>query len=332
MICAGCNSEIEPEALSCPGCRRLTHAAELEALAGRARAAWRVGKFAEERQLWSESVALLPEDTVQHRSIQTRIAEIDGHSAAASGGGAGTGKNWWQGKASMGVGPALLLLLTKGKFLLLGLTKMGTLLTMLASLGVYWAIYGWAFALGLVISIYIHEMGHVAAIRLYGFPAGAPMFIPGFGAFIQMRGIALPPIPDSRIGLAGPLYGVGAALGALGMYYFTGLPIWAVIAHFGAMINMFNLIPIWQLDGSRGLRSLTRGQRGIVLAAAFGLWAVTSTPMLLLVAIGCGYRMFTRDWETEPDQQGLAQFVGLMVALAAIFVLSAAPAAVSAPQ
>ena len=259
MICPDCSAEMEPGALSCPGCRRLTHSAELEDLAGRAQAAWRVGKFAEERALWAESLALLPEDTVQYRKIQARIAEIDQQTAAATPGG---GANWWRDKAGMGIGPLLLLLLTKGKFLLLGLTKMGTLLTMLASLGVYWAIYGWAFALGLVISIYIHEMGHVAAIRGYGFPAGAPMFIPGFGAFIQMRGVALPPIPDSRIGLAGPLYGLGAALGALGMYYATGRPIWAVIAHFGAMINMFNLIPIWQLDGSRGLRSLTRTQRG----------------------------------------------------------------------
>jgi len=65
----------------------------------------------------------------------------------------------------MGVGPALLLLLSKGKFLLLGLTKIGTLLTMFASIGVYWALYGWALALGVVVSIYIHEMGHVGMIR-----------------------------------------------------------------------------------------------------------------------------------------------------------------------
>ena len=269
----------------------------------------------------------LPNDTVQHRKIQARIAEIDQHTTAATPGG---GTKWWRDKAGMGIGPLLLLLLTKGKFLLLGLTKMGTLLTMLASLGVYWAIYGWAFALGLVISIYIHEMGHVTAIRGYGFPAGAPVFIPGFGAFIQMRGVSLPPIPDSRIGLAGPLYGLGAALGALGMFYVTGRPIWAVIAHFGATINMFNLIPIWQLDGSRGLRSLTRTQRGIVLAAAFGLWAVAGAPMLALVALGCGYRMFTNDWESEPDQQGLMQFVGIMTALAVVFALSAGAAAVRA--
>jgi Zn-dependent protease len=95
---------------------------------------------------------------------------------------------------------------------------------------------------------------------------------------------------------------------------------------------MFNLIPIWQLDGSRGLRSLTRMQRGIVLATAFGLWAIAQIPMLLLVAAGCAYRMFTRDWETEPDQQGLMQFVGLMVALAIVFALSSVPASVASAQ
>src|SRR5207302_8977652 len=133
--------------LSCPQCSRLIHGAQLEELAQRARAAWRVGRFAEERSLWEQSLRLLPQDTVQFRSIQTRIGELDAQAAAAS----ASSQGGWK-KASMGIGPVLVLLLTKGKFLLLGLTKIGTLLTMLASLGVYWSLYGWAFALGLVIS------------------------------------------------------------------------------------------------------------------------------------------------------------------------------------
>jgi len=328
MNCSACGAAMEPAALSCPACRRLTHAGELEDLARRAKAAWRVGDFTSERTLWAQSLPLLPEDTVQHRTIQARVDEIDRQSGASDGG----HETHWRQKLGMGAGPLLVLALTKGKFLLLGLTKIGTLLTMLASLGVYWAMYGWAFALGLVVSIYIHEMGHVAAIRRYGFPASAPMFIPGFGAFIQLRGIRLPPIPEARVGLAGPLYGCGAAVAALGCYYVTGAQIWAVIAHFGAVINFFNLIPIWQLDGSRGLRSLTRAQRGTVLAIALGLWAVTATPMLLLISAGCAYRLFTKDWQTEPDREGLMQFAGLLVALAAIAALSAAPAAISATR
>src|ERR1035437_9103746 len=133
-----------------------THAAALEGLAKRAGAAWRIGDFTLERTLWVQSLPLLPEDTVQHRTIQARIDEIDRQRSRS----AGAPASDWRQKVGMGVGPLLLLALTKGKFLLLGLTKIGTLLTMLASLGVYWAIYGWAFALCLVVSIYITEMGH----------------------------------------------------------------------------------------------------------------------------------------------------------------------------
>ena len=320
MTCPGCGGELPESALSCPHCRRLVRAEKLEDLAKRAKEAWRLGHFAEERGLWAESLALLPEDTVQHRSIGARVAEIDGMLAGAAQ--HSQSHDGWK-KASMGIGPALVLMLSKGKFLLLGLTKIGTLLTMFASLGVYWALYGWALALGVVISIYIHEMGHVGMIRRYGFQASAPMFIPGLGAFIQLRGIRLPPIPDSRIGLAGPIYGLGAALAALGAYYVTGVKVWGVIAHFGAWINLFNLVPVWQLDGSRGMRSLTRSQRGIVLSAAFTLWLLTRMPMLLGISICCVYRLFTRDWQEEPDQQGLMQYVGLLAALALVVALSA---------
>src|ERR1035438_7531754 len=67
MSCSACGSPIAPSALSCPACRRLTHAAELEDLAKRAGAAWRIGDFTLERTVWVQSLALLPEDTVQHR-------------------------------------------------------------------------------------------------------------------------------------------------------------------------------------------------------------------------------------------------------------------------
>ncbi len=316
MMCPSCRADLTDTALSCPQCRRLTHAAQLEDLARRAKAAWRVGKFAEEREIWSQSIALLPEDTVQYRSVRARLDELEQQTAAAQ-----PSHGGWR-KASKGIGPALLLLLGKGKLLLLGLTKIGTLLTMGASLGVYWAMYGWALALGLVLSIYIHEMGHVTAIRHYGLPASAPMFIPGLGAFIRLRGVRLPPIPDARIGLAGPWYGLGAAMAALAVYYATHIRIWGVIANFGAVINLFNLVPVWQLDGSRGMHSLTRPQRGIVLAVALALYWMTSIKMLLLIAMGCAYRLFTRDWETEPDHSGLAQFACLLGALALVSALS----------
>lgn len=173
-VCPECSAEIALDALSCPQCRRLTRAADLEVLTRQAKAAWRVGKFAEERALWRQCLDLLPSGTVQYASIEARVKEIEEQTAIA---GEQPGRGW--NKATAGVGPTLVLLLTKGKALLLGLTKVGTLVTMAASLSVYWALYGWALAFGLVLSIYIHEMGHVIAIRQYGFRASAPMFVPG---------------------------------------------------------------------------------------------------------------------------------------------------------
>ena len=111
-----------------------------------------------------------------------------------------------------GVVALVLLLGSKLKFLLLGLTKASTLLSMFGFFGVYWSTYGWPLALGLVVSIYIHEMGHVAMLRRLGIDAGAPLFIPGVGAFVMLKQRIADPLTDAKIGLAGPVWGLGAAL------------------------------------------------------------------------------------------------------------------------
>jgi Zn-dependent protease len=326
-VCANCQSALDASELSCPNCNTLTRSAELQQLAEQARAAGVAGQLVKSRELWQQAIALLPENTVQYRSIQARITDLDQRIADGQ---AHTSSVWK--KAAAGIGPVALIIwkfkaialiiVTKGKLLLLGLTKMSTLLSMFASFGLYWALYGWAFGLGLVISIYIHEMGHVVELRKFGIPAGAPMFIPGFGAMILLRNVVLSPIQDSRIGLAGPLYGLGAGLCCLGMYALTGAQIWNVLAHFGAVINLFNLIPVWQLDGARGLSSLNTFQRRVILGTAVVLWFITSQPMLLLIAMGATYRLFTKDAAEVPDQTGFMQFIGLLVALAALMVFA----------
>src|SRR4030095_13695761 len=100
----------------------------------------------------------------------------------------------------VGVGAVLLLALGKLKFLLLGLTKLSTFVAMFAFFGVYWNLYGWPLAAGLVISIYIHEMGHVAMLRRLGIAAGAPLFIPGVGALVMLKQHVDDPVTDAKIG------------------------------------------------------------------------------------------------------------------------------------
>jgi Zn-dependent protease len=288
----------------------------LEQLAQQAQTAAQAGDLTGARDFWRRAARLLPENTVQYRSVQARIDDLSRQIDAA--GGAKTG--WKRG--ATGAGSAALLLLSKGKLLLLGLTKLSTLLSMFAFFGVYWTLYGWAFALGLVLSIYVHEMGHVSVLRRYGIPASAPMFIPGLGAFIGMRAASLDPVQESRVGLAGPLYGLAAAALCLAAEPLTGSRTMGAIAHTAAVINLFNLIPVWQLDGSRGLRSLTRGQRAMLLVVALGLWAITSQGMLFLIALGLTYRLFTKDQVQQGDDTGVMQYAGLLAALTAVAVLA----------
>ena len=134
-----------------------------------------------------------------------------------------------------------------------------------------------------------------------------------------MRTLSITPVQDARIGLAGPIYGLGAALVSLIAFAVTRHPIFGVIpAHFGAIINLFNLIPVWQLDGSRAFHSLTRAQRTMILAVALTLAVLFHQGMLFLIGIGAAYRLFTKDSAQETDRTCLMQYVMLMVALSVV--------------
>jgi Zn-dependent protease len=308
MICPACGGDLPDDGLSCTHCRALIHGAKLEDLARRAKEAWRLGQFADERTLWSKSLALLPEETVQYGSIAARIAAIDAQLATAA--------------QSQIAAKAPDTLADKVGFLVSGLMSTGTLLSMLVSFYIYGRMTGYRSAAGLIVAIYIHEMGHVAACLRYGIPASPPVFVPGLGAFISLRMRNIPPIVDSRIGLAGPIYGTGAAFVALGVYYLTHGKVWGMIAHEAAILNLLNLIPVWQLDGSRGIHSMTRAQRAIVVMGAAVLFAVFKVKMLLGIIGVCIYRLFTRDWPNDADTAAVTQYLWLMIALSAIVAAS----------
>src|SRR4029450_10398138 len=93
---------------------------------------------------------------------------------------------------------ALVLLLPKLKLL----TTSGT---MLVSVAAYSLIWGWQFAIGFVLLIFVHEMGHVFQLRREGVKASAPMFIPFMGAVIWAKSLGDSALAEARVGLAGSL-------------------------------------------------------------------------------------------------------------------------------
>ncbi len=243
-----------------PGLARLVHGDKLTALAQAAREATERGEISAALAAWRDALALLPANSKQHEVIASRITELGdrlGESSAAPSAArpAATHPRGPAVRMATGLG-AVGLMAWKFKALLAGFTKGTTLLTMLASLGVYWTLWGWQFALGLVLSIYVHEMGHVIALRRYGFRATAPMFIPGLGALVRLQQKVVNPREDAAIGLAGPNYGLGAAAVALGLWFATDQPVFAAVAGVGAWINIFNLLPIAMLDGGRGFHAM----------------------------------------------------------------------------
>ena len=301
------------------------HAEALKRLAAKAEAQAAAGDRAAARATWGEALALLPSDSEQHAVIAAHIAELEklvDSTPAAQQGEPPDARPWWK-RGVAAAAAAVLFALSKLKFLLLGLTKAGTLFSMLGFFGIYWAAYGWPFAAGLAISIYIHEMGHVYEIRKAGIDASAPMFIPGIGALIRLRQHITDPTVDARIGLAGPVWGLGAAIAALGVYEWTGLPIWGAIAHLGAWINLFNLIPFWQLDGSRGFHALDRFQRWGIVGTLAVAYLLTHQGLLLIIGAVAIYRALQQT-VTEPDWRAFATFMVLIGALTWIASMSPA--------
>jgi Zn-dependent protease len=313
--CTRCGTELPPHALACPACAALTHADTLKQLAAEADVATRAGDLVGARNHWTTALRLLPDDSQQHAVISDRLTDLARRiDVAAEGAPVAAARTPWWRRGAPGLVAVALVLVSKLKFLLLGLTKASTLMSMFAFFGVYWSIYGWPLALGLVLSIYIHEMGHVAMLRSLGIAAGAPLFIPGVGAFVMLKQHIGDPLTDAKIGLAGPVWGLGAGLAAFGIYIGTGARIWLAIAQLTGFLNLFNLIPVWQLDGSRGFHVLARWERWAVVAA-IGL-ALMLTEQRLLFIVGGVAVWRSLQQETGPgDTRVLATFVVLVIVL-----------------
>jgi Zn-dependent protease len=314
--CSSCNTELAPTALSCPACGTLVHSAALKQIVAEADAAKASGDLQAANGAWQRALDLLPYGSQQHNAITARLAESTRQLAGSSSPIVAKDPDApWYKRYAAGIGAFVILALTKGKFLLLGLTKAKTLLSMFAFFGVYWTLYGWPFALGLVMTIYVHEMGHVFVLTRLGIESSAPMFIPGLGAFIVSKRRFDDPSIDARVGLGGPVWGLGAGVVAWLAYRATGIEVLGAIAAVTGFINLFNLIPVWQLDGSHAFRALARWQRWVVVGVVAATYYVARQPMLLFVGAGAVFRGFQKT-DVEGDRTALVTFIGLVLALA----------------
>ncbi|MBK5502313.1 site-2 protease family protein [Peribacillus sp. TH14] len=139
----------------------------------------------------------------------------------------------------------------KWLFALLKIAKVGSLISIFVSLGAYALVYGWKFAVALVYLIYIHEMGHLLAAKRKGIKTSNAIFIPFVGALIALKEEPKNANQEAYLAFGGPLLGTLAFLPAIPLFMMTENPFWLLVITLGAMINLFNLMPVHPLDGGR---------------------------------------------------------------------------------
>lgn len=209
------------------------------------------------------------------------------------------------------------------------LTTAGTALVSVAAYSLFW---GWEFAAGFVVLLFIHEMGHVIALRREGIRASAPMFIPFMGALITARSLGENALAEARVGLAGPILGsLAAALVALAGAL-TGSDMLLALAYVGFLINLFNLLPIVPLDGGRAMAAMAPWMWFLGFGALLVMvFALPPNPILMIIVVFGGFELYRR-WQLRktrsPQQEAYYRvaprhrllvgvvYIGLAIALA----------------
>src|SRR5438128_11377973 len=186
-----------------------------------------------------------------------------------------------------GAAAALFALVKYGGVLLLKLPALGTLVSVLISFAGYAWLRGPWFAAALISMIFVHEMGHVLEIRRQGMQATAPIFIPFLGAAIFQRSHPTDALKQAQIGIAGPIAGTIGATAAFFLYLSTQWEVFLLAALIGFYINLFNMIPVWQLDGAWVLAPVSKWFQlaGYLLIAVGVLAFGFVSPLIIIIAL-----------------------------------------------
>jgi len=216
----------------------------------------------------------------------------------------------------------------------LALVKFGsfgpTLITMVIAVWFYTLFFGPAFAIGIVILILIHELGHFIVARSLGLPARLPIFIGPLGAVTTMRRAPSDAGASGVIAIAGPTLGTVAALAC---FFLASLaaPGYArylllALAYFGCFLNLVNLIPVGFLDGAKVADSTPRWLNVVGLLAVGAVVLLLGNPIAIIFLILGIFHVFGRfrRGQADPAQVAASKRVGLGVAYVALILVAAA--------
>lgn len=242
-------------------------------------------------------------------------------------------KPTWADRLKKTLGPVGAALVVMGKFFAPILKFLPLILktggTMLISIWVYTQIWGWKFAAGFVLLIFIHECGHLLVAKKFGLKVSAPMFIPFMGAVIALKDAPRDAWMEACVGIGGPLLGALGAGVCYALFWPTQNPLFLAVAYSGFFLNLFNLVPLWQLDGGRIAAALSPWLWVVGLVIAIAMLLHHLNFLLLLIAIMALPQVFSlfrkrseaqkRYFEVTPGRRIVmgALYFGLVAALVA---------------
>ena len=166
--------------------------------------------------------------------------------------------------------------------------------SMLVSIAAYALLWGWKFAVGFVLLLLVHELGHVGEAKRQGLPVSAPMFIPFLGALIMLRELPEDAWNEAKVAIAGPIVGGLGAAAVWGVGEALDSELLVALAFTGFFLNLFNLAPISPLDGGRIVAAIHPGLWLVGLAVLLGLTILAPNPILILILVLGGLESWRR--------------------------------------
>jgi len=207
--------------------------------------------------VWRQVLDLLPPESAEFQQINQRIGALIGGWSSASSAAAGPSiQTWSPGVQEISARNRSQRQVRPPDPLPLAITK--TVGSMAVTILVYYFLVfpSLTIAVGFVVLMLIHEMGHVLAMRYYGLSASPPIFIPFVGALINLRQQPPNALVESVVGIGGPVLGtVGAVVCyaiAMSLQVDSDLQMQLLmVAQLAFFLNLFNLLPVPPLDGGR---------------------------------------------------------------------------------
>jgi Zn-dependent protease len=197
--------------------------------------------------------------------------------------------------------------LAKYGLLLVKLKSLVLVGSMAVSIAAYATIWGWKFAVGFVLLIFVHEMGHVVVLRARGIRAGWPVFLPFLGAFVSMKSMPQSVYQEAESALAGPIAGTAAALGLGYVAHLDGSGLLRSLAFTGLLLNLFNLLPALPLDGGRVAGALHPVIWLLGLVGLLGVELYRPSPVIPILLILGGVELYRR-WRGRDSEASKVYF------------------------